>query len=91
MRRFWAVVLAAVLALAFFIVGNPAANAFGSEVLGCSIKGATWTANSCTAAGGHGDPVGIQYSPRNLSGAYSMSWIVTDPYGNTITQAAAAP
>jgi hypothetical protein len=33
--------------MAFFLVGSPAANAFGSEVLGCAWNGGTWIANNC--------------------------------------------
>jgi hypothetical protein len=86
MRKLWAVILTPVLALAFFIVGNPAANAFGSEVLGCVVQSSsTWTANSCYGGGGRLDNLGIQYSPHNLSGTYSKQWTVTDPSGATIT------
>jgi hypothetical protein len=78
MRKLWAMVLAPLLTLAFFVVGSPAANAFGSEVLGCAFDSGAWTANSCTG-GGDGWVSVIHYSPHNLSGAYSTSWTVTGP------------
>ena len=79
MRRFWTLLLTPVLALAFFLVGNPAANAFGSEVLGCAWNGGTWVANNC---GGGVD--NLTFSPHNLSGSYSYSWTVK--YGaSTVT------
>jgi len=71
MRRFWTLLLTPVLALAFFLVGSPAANAFGSEVLGCAWNGGTWVANNC----GGGDD-NLTFSPHNLSGSYSYSWTV---------------
>jgi hypothetical protein len=83
MRRLWAAVLVPVLALAVFILGNPAANAFGSEVLGCAVNSTAWTANTCS-----GDSYGaatIHYSPQGLSGTYSKRWTVTTPSGGTIT------
>ena len=72
------------LALAFFIVGSPAANAFGSEVLGCSVDSAAWTAYSC-GGGGTGLSL-IHYSPQNLSGTYSKSWTLIDQTGSTYTR-----
>ena len=52
MRRFWTLLLSPVLALAFFLAGSPAANAFGTEVLGCSWNGGTWIGNNCGYGGG---------------------------------------
>jgi hypothetical protein len=89
MRKLWSAVLTPVLALAFFVVGSPAANAFGSEVLGCSVNPVTatynaWTANSCAGGGDPGYFV-VRFSPHNLSGTYSTSWTVTGPSGAVIT------
>ncbi|MEO7260523.1 MAG: hypothetical protein ABI047_04610 [Jatrophihabitantaceae bacterium] len=79
MRRFWTLVLTPVLALAFFLAGSPAANAFGSEVLGCAWNGGSWVANNCGSSTGN-----LAFSPHNLSGSYSYSWTVT--YGaSTVT------
>lgn len=88
MRKLWAAVLTPVLALAFFVVGSPAANAFGSEVLGCAVTRLTsttqsWTANYCEGGGDPGYFV-IHYSPHNLSGTYSTSWTVTGPTGTVL-------
>lgn len=85
MRKLWAAVLTPVLALAFLVVGSPAAHAFGSEVLGCAVNPVTttynsWTANYCEGGGDPGYFV-IRYSPQNLSGTYSTSWTVTGPTG----------
>ena len=69
MRRLLILLFAPVLSLAFFVLGNPAAHAFGSEVLGCQFgtTGSTWTANSC------GPGLGVvTFSPHNLSGTYSF-------------------
>ena len=86
MRKLWAAVLAPVLALAFFVVGSPAANAFGSEVLGCHVNDGTWTANSCVGGGlNTGDLNSIFFDPHNLSGTYAMQWTVNNPDGGTIT------
>jgi hypothetical protein len=79
--------VAALSALAFLVVGSGPANAFGGEVLGCSVNwgGPTWTANSC---GGGGSPDGkylITYAVHNLSGTYSYNWTVTAPSGGTVT------
>ena len=89
MRKLWAAVLTPVLALAFFVVGSPAANAFGSEVLGCAVTRLTstyqsWTANYCEGGGDPGYFV-IHYSPHNLSGTYSTSWTVTRSTGAVLT------
>ncbi|MEO7260382.1 MAG: hypothetical protein ABI047_03865 [Jatrophihabitantaceae bacterium] len=84
MRAFWAAVLTPVLTLAFFMLGSPAATAFGSEVLGCAVDTAAWTANSC-GGGGDGAISVVHYSPQNLSGTYSKSWTVTGPGGTAIT------
>lgn len=79
MRIFRNLVLAPVLALAFFVVGTPAANAFGTEVLGCKYGSASWTANSCSGAFDL-----VTFSPSNLSGSYSYGWTLTQN-GNTVT------
>jgi hypothetical protein len=76
MRRFWTLLLTPVLTLAFFVLGSPAANAFGSEVLGCDW-GTGWVANNC--GGGNGL---VTFSAHNLSGTYSYSWTLTG-YGAT--------
>jgi hypothetical protein len=77
MRRFWSLLLTPVLTVAFFLAGSPAANAFGSEVLGCAWNARAWTANNC----GYGTGT-ITFSPVNLSGSYSYSWTVT--YGGSV-------
>lgn len=82
MRKVWTLVLTAVFALGAFVLGTPAANAFGTEVLGCTFStSSAWTANSCS--GSYGDPT---FSPSNLSGDYTYSWSVTQ-YGNPVTNA----
>ena len=79
MRRFCALTLAPVMALAFFFVGTPAANAFGAEVLGCAWWNDPWVANNC------GSSVGlVTFSAHNLSGTYSYNWTFTLG-GNPIT------
>jgi hypothetical protein len=83
MRKLWAAVVTPLLALSFLVIGSPAANAFGSEVLGCAVDTAVWTANSC--GGSDGALSMIHYSPQNLSGAYSKSWTVTGPGSTAIT------
>jgi hypothetical protein len=64
-------------ALAFFVVGSPSANAFGSEVLGCDAGG-VWVANSCMTTGSQdtGTLLLINFSPGNTSGTYTTSWVV---------------
>jgi hypothetical protein len=79
MRRFWTLLLTPVLALAFFMVASPAANAFGGEVLGCSWGSSAWVANNC---GGGYDLV--TFSAHNLSGTYSYSWTIKNDFGSTI-------
>lgn len=72
MRRFWALALTSIFALALFVLGTPAANAFGAEVLGCKFGSASsWTANSCSGS------YGVTFSPSNLSGTYTFGWTVT--------------
>ena len=84
MSKFRTMVLAPVLALAFLVIGNPAAHAFGSEVLGCAFDNGAWYANSCT--GPDADIVTvIHFSPHNLSGTYSYKWTITAPSGSTLT------
>ncbi|MEO6501852.1 MAG: hypothetical protein ABIQ09_08060 [Jatrophihabitantaceae bacterium] len=82
MRKLWTAALAFVSALAFFIVGSPSANAFGSEVLGCSVSFG-WTAGSCTSYAGlsAGQTLYVNFEPHNLSGAYTTSWDITGPGG----------
>lgn len=91
MRKIWAAALALVSALAVLIVGNPPANAFGSEVLGCSL-GYGWTANSCSSYAGleYGHPVFANFSAQNLSGTYAMSWTITTGTGAVVTQSCTA-
>lgn len=79
MRKFWTGTLAPVFALAVFMFGTPAANAFGTEVLGCTYGSASWTANSCSGAF-----TLATFSPSNLSGAYSYSWTLTQD-GSPVT------
>jgi hypothetical protein len=79
MRKLWTLALAPILALAFFLVGAPSANAFGSEVLGCDW-GTGWVANDC--GGGSGM---VTFSAHNLSGSYSYSWTLTRDTGDTLT------
>src|SRR4051794_36580578 len=86
MRKLLTAVFALVAALAFFVVGSPSANAFGSEVLGCSVDSATWTANSCGGQGVYHHVSVIHYVPHNLSGSYTKSWLIA--YGSyTVTEA----
>jgi hypothetical protein len=76
MRKFWTLALTPLLALAFFLVGAPSANAFGSEVLGCAWNGGGWVASNC--GGGSGQVV---FSAHNLSGSYSYSWTIVNDLG----------
>ncbi|MEO6501741.1 MAG: hypothetical protein ABIQ09_07495 [Jatrophihabitantaceae bacterium] len=87
MRKLWAAALALVSALAFLVIGSTPANAFGSEVLGCSIN-YPWTANSChsNAALADGKPVYANFSAQNLSGTYATSWTITTGTGAAVTQ-----
>ncbi|HST48219.1 hypothetical protein [Jatrophihabitans sp.] len=62
--------------MALLVVGSPAANAFGSEVLGCSFDSGAWTANSCAGGGEQGVVYQIHFSAHNLSGTYSKRWTV---------------
>jgi hypothetical protein len=73
MRKMWALTLAPLLALAFMVMSSGPANAFGSEVLGCSIDGAAWTAGSCDG-GGNGYKSIIEFAPHNTSGTYTYTW-----------------
>ena len=86
MRKLWAAVLSPVLALAFFVMGSPAANAFGSEVLGCGYPGSTWTATQCSGVGGNL----VQFVPHYLSGTYSYQWTLTYSSGTPITATCSA-
>jgi len=81
MRKLWTGALTALLTLAFFVVGTPAAQAFGGEVLGCGYYGSTWTANQCSGIGG-GDE---KFSAHYLSGTYSYQWTLTYSSGTPIT------
>jgi hypothetical protein len=85
MRKAWAAALAPLLAIAFMLLGTGPANAFGSEVLGCSVDSATWTASTCGGGGSLGDTDWITYSPHNLSGTYSYKWTITNSAGTAIT------
>lgn len=78
MRKLWTLATATVMAIAFFIAGSPAANAWGTEVLGCNW-GSGWIANYC--GGGGWEPV--TFSPHNLSGTYSYNWTITVTAGST--------
>lgn len=79
MRRLRTLVLAPVCALALFVLGAPAAHAFGTEVLGCTFGTSAWTANSC------GPGLGVvEFSPNNLSGSYSYGWTIVHD-GSTVT------
>jgi hypothetical protein len=74
MRKLLTAVSALVAALAFFVVGSPSANAFGSEVLGCDA-GLGWTANSCSDLGSqpNGTVIIVDFSAANTSGTYTTS------------------
>ena len=86
MRRLWAAALAVLSTLTFLIVTSPPASAFGSEVLGCSVDSATWTANSCSGQGVYTHVSVIHFVPHNLSGSYTKSWLIA--YGSyTVTGA----
>lgn len=82
MRKLRAAFLALVSALAFLVVGSPPANAFGSEVLGCSVSFG-WTANACASYAGlsAGQTLFANFEPHNLSGTYATSWALTGPSG----------
>jgi len=86
MRKLLTAVLALVSAVALCIIGSPPANAFGSEVLGCSAGG-LWAANSCQSDGALGFDalVSISFSAHNTSGTYTTSWTLTLQNGGTIT------
>jgi hypothetical protein len=88
MRKLLTAVFALVAALAFFVVGSPSANAFGSEVLGCDA-GLGWTANSCSDLGSqsNGTFISVDFSAANTSGTYATSWVVKFAGGVPITQA----
>jgi hypothetical protein len=85
MGRLWTSIFTPLLALAVFLLGSPAAHAFGSEVLGCAFDSAAWTANSCE---GGGDSsvynTAIHFSPHNLSGTYTKRWTVTNQSGGAV-------
>lgn len=87
MRKLLIAVFAVVAALAFFVVGSPAANAFGGEVLACDAGGA-YVPNSCYSTGtqANGTLMLVNFSPENTSGTYSTSWAVTNQVGTAITQ-----
>ena len=88
MRKLLTAVSALVAALAFFVVGSPSANAFGSEVLGCDA-GLGWTANSCSDLGSqsNGTVILVDFSAANTSGTYTTSWVVKLGSSIPITQA----
>jgi hypothetical protein len=87
MRKLLTAVFALVAALAFFMVGNPSANAFGSEVLDCDAGG-VFLPNSCASTGTQANYtlMLVNFSPENTSGTYSTSWAVTNQAGTAITQ-----
>jgi hypothetical protein len=76
MRRIFKLAFTCVIALTLLILGNPAANAFGSEVLGCAFGSSAWTAGACEGGGDQGVIYNVQFSAHNLSGTYSMQWTV---------------
>ena len=86
MRKLWAAALAVLSTLTFLTLASPPASAFGSEVLGCSVDSAAWTANSCSGQGVYHHVSVIHYVPHNLSGTYTKSWLIA--YGSyTVTGA----
>jgi hypothetical protein len=85
MRKVLSLVSACVLAVALLVVTSPAANAFGSEVLGCAFDSGTWIANSCEGGGDQGQILHVQFSPHNLSGTYSKRWTVYNEGGTPVT------
>jgi hypothetical protein len=86
MRKLFGSAFTCVLAVALLVVGSPAANAFGSEVLGCAFDSGAWTAGSCEGGGDQGVIYNVQFSAHNLSGTYSMKWTVTNQGGNLLPQ-----
>jgi hypothetical protein len=84
MRKLCTAALALFSALAFLSVGSPSANAFGSEVLGCSFDSGAWTANSCFGGDNPGVIEQLYFVPHNLSGSYTMSWTVTNKFGAAV-------
>ncbi|HJQ03074.1 MAG TPA: hypothetical protein VJ851_15875 [Jatrophihabitans sp.] len=86
MRKSWALLLTPVLVMFFLILGNPSANAFGAEMLGCSVDSAAWTAKACSGGGSDSSgPHVIHYAAQNLSGSYSMNWTPHNGFGQVIT------
>jgi hypothetical protein len=82
-RKLWIAISTSVLALAFFLVGSPAAHALGSEVLGCAFDSGAWTANACDGGGISGVNNTVHFAAHNLTGTYSMTWTVMKPGGVT--------
>jgi hypothetical protein len=86
MRKLLTLLLTPVLALFFLVLGSPSANAFGSEVLGCGVDSAAWTANSCSGGGASSTgPHVIHYAAHILSGSYAMKWTATNGFGQVVT------
>jgi hypothetical protein len=88
MRKLLTAVSALIAALAFFVVGSPSANAFGSEVLGCDVGG-FWSANSCASSGTQTTytVLLVNFTPHNTSGTYTTAWSVTNQKsGAAVTQ-----
>jgi hypothetical protein len=84
MRRSWSMILTPMVALAVFLLGSPAAHAFGSEVLGCAFDSAAWTASSCAGGGDVTFNDTVHFSPHNISGTYTMRWTVTNSAGTAV-------
>jgi hypothetical protein len=87
MRKFWTVSFTTLLTLAFLVVGNPAAQAFGGEVLGCGYPGSSWSPNQCYGVGGNP----VQFAPHYLSGTYSYQWTIKYSNGTPITNTCTGP
>jgi hypothetical protein len=86
MRKLSALTVAFVLVLAFFVVGSPPANAFGSEVLGCAFDSSQWTDNACTASYQTGHVSIVHFTLHNVSGNYdSRAWTLTQGFGVPLT------
>lgn len=87
MRKLLTAAFALLAALAFFVVGSPSANAFGTEVLGCDAGG-FWSANSCMTSGTQANytVILVNFSAHNTSGTYTTSWAIHNANGVAVTQ-----
>jgi hypothetical protein len=83
-RKLWMALCTSVLTVACFLIGSPAAQALGSEVLGCSFDSGAWYANTCEGGGVIGVNNALHFSPHNMSGTYSMTWTVTNSSGSAV-------